>query len=100
MAVDERLRHLLDVLPRLCLREPPVGLILQDLVHLPAGGELQDEVDPGLVVEVAEHPEDVGVPQVALDLDLAAELVLDLEERQENENASVASIKSVSPPPW
>ena len=47
------------------------------LVELALRRELEDQVDPLLVVKVAEHAQDVLVAQVALNFDLAAELVLD-----------------------
>ena len=49
----------------------------QLLVQFASGTVLEDEVDPLGVEEVAEHAEDVAIAQVGLDLDLAAELVLD-----------------------
>lgn len=47
------------------------------LVQLALAGELEDEKDALGVVEVSVQLQDVGVPQVALDLDLAAHLLLD-----------------------
>lgn len=46
------------------------------LVQLPAGGVLEDQKHPVRVVEVAKQAEDVGVPQVRLDLNLPPQLVL------------------------
>ena len=60
------------------LRRPP----LQLAVELPPGRVLQDQVHPFGVVEVPEQPEHVAVPEVALDLDLAPQLVLDLRRAQ------------------
>ncbi len=55
-----------------------LGLFLQTLVHLASGGKLEDKVDSGLVVEIAEHPQDIRMTQVALDLNFSAELMFDL----------------------
>ena len=54
-----------------------LAALLQLLVQLALGGELEDQVDARLIVKVAIQPQDVGVAQVRLDLDLSAELVLD-----------------------
>lgn len=66
--------HLGDVLRGLPLGE--AVLAAQVLVQLALGGELEDQEDALAVVEVPEELQDVGVPQVALDLDLAPHLLL------------------------
>ena len=71
VAVGEGVGHLVDVLGRDALLEPALGLLLQVLVKLALGRELEDEVDPALVIEVAEQAEDVGVAEVGLDLDFS-----------------------------
>ncbi len=48
------------------------------LVELALAGEFEDEEDALAVVEVAVQAQDVGVAQVGLDLDLAADLLLHL----------------------
>ena len=72
--VAQGARHLGDVLRGLPLGE--AVLAAQVLIQLTLGGELEDQEDPLAVVEVAEQLQDVGVPQVALDLDLAPHLLL------------------------
>ena len=75
---------------------PLLGLLLQRLVHLTTRSKLKDEIDPrrkscklrgkcelqpnwpGLVIEVAEQPENVWMPQMRLDLNLPSQLVLHL----------------------
>ena len=71
VAVGKRIGHLVDVFSRDALLEPSLGLLLEALVELPLGRELEDEVDPALVIEVAEQAEDVGVAEVGLDLDFS-----------------------------
>ena len=56
------------------LRE--AAALRQLLVELAARRKLEDDVDALLVVKVAVHAQDVLVPQVALDLNLAPQLVL------------------------
>lgn len=73
--VAQRARHLRDVLRGLPLGE--AVLAAQVLVELALAGELDDQEHALAVVEVAVQLQDVGVPQVALDLDLAAHLALD-----------------------
>lgn len=73
--VAQRRSHLGNVLRRLPLGEP--ALLTQVLVQLALAGELEDEEDALAVVEVAVQLEDIGVAQVTLDLDLAADLLLD-----------------------
>lgn len=73
--VAQRVCHLRDILRRLPLRKP--RFLAEVLVQLSAAGKLEDQEDPVGVVEVAVELEDVGVPQVALDLDLALHLLLD-----------------------
>ena len=75
VAVGQGLAEVGDVPGRGALGEP--AAVGQFLVQLASGTVLEDEVDALLVEEVAEHPEDVAVAQVGLDLDLAAELMLD-----------------------
>ena len=70
--VSERIDHLADVVAGLSLLKPPE--LPQNFVELPTGGVLEDVVDLVGVLEEAVHPEDVGVLQVGLDLDLAADL--------------------------
>ena len=67
--------HLRDVLRGLPLWE--ARLLAQVLVQLAAARELENEEDAFAVVEVPEQAQDVGVAQVALDLDLAPDLLLD-----------------------
>ena len=74
VAVLQRGRQRGDVRCRAALVE--ASLALQFLVQLTLTRELQNEVDARCVVEVAEEAEDVGVPQVTLDLNLAPQLVL------------------------
>ena len=57
-------------------RPPPPPPHLQLLVQLAPRGVLEDQVDAGGVVKVAVEAQDVGVPQVALDLYLPPQLVL------------------------
>ena len=75
---------------------PLLGLLLQRLVHLTTRSKLKDEINPerkscklrgnfelqpnrpGLIIEVAEQPENVWMPQMRLDLDLPSQLVLHL----------------------
>lgn len=72
--VAQRRSHLRNVLRGLPLGEPV--LAAQVLVQLALAGELEDQKDALAVVEVAVQLEDVGVSQVALDLNLAANLLL------------------------
>lgn len=72
--VAQRRRHLGNVLGRLPLGE--AVLLAQVLVQLALAGELEDQEDALAVVEVPVQLEDVGVPQVALDLNLAPHLLL------------------------
>lgn len=72
--------HLGHVLRGLPLGEPV--LAPQVLVQLALGRELEDQEDALAVVEVPEELQDVGVPQVALDLDLAPHLLLHAPLRQ------------------
>lgn len=74
VAVEQRAGQLRDKCGRCALVK--VLPVLEDLVELPLGGIFEDEVDTGVIVEVAEEAEDVGVPQVGLDLNLSAQLVL------------------------
>lgn len=46
------------------------------LEYFTTGGELQDEVDAFIVVEIAKQPQDVAMAQMRLDLDLPTELIL------------------------
>ena len=75
VAVGQGLAEVGDVPGRSALGEPTA--VGQLLVQLTAGTVLEDEVDALGIVEVTEHAEDVAVAEVGLDLDLAAELVLD-----------------------
>lgn len=73
--VLESLDHLPDVVRCLLLR---VALLRAEvLVELPFWAVLEDEVDLVLVEEEAVELDDVGVAQMALDLDLSSQLVLD-----------------------
>ena len=42
--------------------ELPSGTLLEEFVHFASGGELQDQVDPGLIVKVAEEPQNMAMP--------------------------------------
>ena len=59
MHVLQGLRQLADVLGGAGLVKPLPGLLLQRLVHLPTGRELQDEVDPSVIIKIPEQPADV-----------------------------------------
>mmetsp|Transcript_13393 Transcript_13393/g.56646 ORF Transcript_13393/g.56646 Transcript_13393/m.56646 type:complete len:214 (+) Transcript_13393:624-1265(+) len=50
--------------------------LLELLVQLSAGGVLEDQVHAVLIVEISVEPQDVWMPEVGLDLDLASQLVL------------------------
>ncbi|KAF5315292.1 hypothetical protein D9619_007381 [Psilocybe cf. subviscida] len=76
MQIRQRIRHLVDVPRAPPLREPVQ--LRELLVQLALARELEHEEDALLVVEVPVQAQDVGVPQVLLDLDLAPDLLLDL----------------------
>lgn len=78
VAILKRIGHLVNVFGRLLLIKMAVGLLLQSLVHLSSWRKLQDQVYTRIVIEVAEHPQDMGMSQVALDLDLTAKLVFNV----------------------
>jgi hypothetical protein len=48
------------------------------VVKLPAGADLQNDVNIALIVEVAVHFDDVGVVEVHLDFELSYKLLSDL----------------------
>mmetsp|Transcript_21606 Transcript_21606/g.44583 ORF Transcript_21606/g.44583 Transcript_21606/m.44583 type:complete len:271 (-) Transcript_21606:618-1430(-) len=73
MAVTKRLTEIANELGRRPLRKPPLGS--EPLVQLSARTVLQNQIDVLIVVEIAVHPQDVLVPQMRLDFDLAAQLV-------------------------
>lgn len=73
VAVDESLCDLSDVAGSLGLRE--ATLLLETTKELSFGGVLHEDVDVGVVIKVAKHPEDVLMAQVGLDLDLSSELL-------------------------
>lgn len=73
VTVDEGLCDLSDVAGSLGLRE--AALLLETAKEFSFGGVLHEDVDVGVVVKVTEHPEDVLVAQVGLDLDLTSELL-------------------------
>ena len=77
MAILEGIGQLSDVSGASHFVKAAVGTFLQYLVHLSPGRVLQDQVDPGLVVKVAEHTQNIFVSQMTLDLNLATQLVLD-----------------------
>ena len=52
--------------------------LLELVVKLPAGADLQNDVNIALVVEVAVHFDDVGVVEVHLDFELSYKLLGDL----------------------
>ena len=64
VAILEGLGHLVDVLGAAALVVAAAGHLLQLLVHLATRGVLQDEVDTRLVVEVAEHAQNVLVSKM------------------------------------
>ena len=68
MAVGESVGHLVDVLSRDALLEPALRLLLEVLVKLALGRELEDEVDAALVIEISEKTENVRVTEVGLNL--------------------------------
>ena len=76
VAVLERLGELPDVGCGPGLVEPGAGG--ERLVQLALWCVLQDQVDACGIIEVGVEPQDVWMPQVALVLDLAAELVFDV----------------------
>lgn len=69
MQILQPLYHLIYHLRRLLLLKPL--LLLQQLIQLAVGCVFHDDIDLSLIVEVTVHLEDVGVLQVAVDLDLA-----------------------------
>jgi hypothetical protein len=73
--VDESVGHLVDVNGTPTFRKAAV--LHELLVHLALTGEFEHEEDAVLVVEVAVETEDVGVPEVLLDLDFASDLFFD-----------------------
>jgi len=73
--VDESVGHLVDVNSTSSFGK--AAILHELLVHLTLSGEFKHEEDAVLVVEVAIETEDVGVPQVLLDLDFASDLFLD-----------------------
>ena len=73
--VLERRGHLRDVLRRLPFRESP--FFPQMLVQLALAREFEDQKDTLTIVEMPVEPEDVGVPEVGLNLDFTADLFLD-----------------------
>lgn len=68
-------RHLGNVLGSLPFRE--AVLPAQVLVQFPLAGELENQKHALIVVEVAKHLQDIGMTEVALNLNLAADLALD-----------------------
>lgn len=54
-----------------------VVLALQFLIQFAARCILENQIDPVVIVKVAKHAQDIRVPQVRLDLNLAPELMLD-----------------------
>ena len=75
MQVRKSVRHLIDV-----DRAPAFGertRLVELLIQLALAGEFDHEENPLLVVEIAIQPENIRVPQVLLDLNLAADLFLD-----------------------
>jgi hypothetical protein len=74
VAVVQRRRERTDVVGR-----PLLGKSFEALevfVELATRGELEDEVDSALIVEVAVESEDVVVAKVGLNLDFASQLML------------------------
>ncbi len=71
MAVVQRVRELRHIFRRTPLVEPTPTAVVQLMEQFATARVLQDEVDAGVVVEVAEQTQDVGMPQMALYLDFA-----------------------------
>jgi len=78
VTVGESIRHLADVTSGQWLLKPPLGLLLQALVEFSLGSELQDEVDPTLVVEISKETEDIWVSEMGLNFNFSPQLVLHL----------------------
>mmetsp|Transcript_13013 Transcript_13013/g.36661 ORF Transcript_13013/g.36661 Transcript_13013/m.36661 type:complete len:212 (+) Transcript_13013:643-1278(+) len=76
VAIGESISDLADVLAGNALAKAVTAL--QFLVELAASGELEDQVDSLLVPKVLVKPEDILVAEVSLNLDFAAQLVLDV----------------------
>mmetsp|Transcript_19211 Transcript_19211/g.42037 ORF Transcript_19211/g.42037 Transcript_19211/m.42037 type:complete len:275 (-) Transcript_19211:155-979(-) len=76
VAIHQCLRQGGDVGRRALLAESSDHLQL--LIKLPTGSVLQDKVDAVLVVEITVETQDVRVPEVRLDLNLATQLMLDV----------------------
>ena len=75
MAVGKSVRHLSDVARGQLLLESPLWLLLQALVQFSLGSELQDQIDPTLVVEIAEQTQDVWMPQMGLNLNFSPKML-------------------------
>lgn len=73
--VQQRVRHLVYIPRTAAVAKAP--LLSQLFIQLAFGGELEHKEDARGVVEVAVESQDVGVAQVLLDFDLAADLALD-----------------------
>ena len=74
VAVVDCIAHLDDVLGSGLLVE--TSSVSEDLEKLTTSCVFEDEVDSGVVVEVSVHSDDVWMPELGLDLNLTAELVL------------------------
>lgn len=74
MQVAQRRRHLRNILGSLPFGE--AALAAQMLVQLALAGKLEDEEHALAVVEVPKQLQDIGVAQIALDLNLATHLLL------------------------
>lgn len=75
VAIGESVGHLVDVLGRDALLEPALRLLLEVLVKLALGRELEDEVDAALVIEISEKTENVWVTEVGLNLYFSPEKI-------------------------
>ena len=60
------------------LLKPPVRQLVHQLVKLASPREFQHQEDPPLIMEVAMQPQDVRMPQIHLNLDLAPQLLFHL----------------------
>lgn len=74
VAVVDCIAHLDDVLGGGLLVE--ASSVSEDLEELTTSCVFENKVDSGVVVEVSVHSDDVGMPELGLDLNLTAELVL------------------------
>ena len=61
VTIRQSLGHLPYELARHGFVELSTRSLLEEFVHLASGGKLQDEVDFGLIVEVAEEPQNVDM---------------------------------------